>query len=75
LIRQLVAMRLEFMFKPELSTLSDTDRRKILLALEAITDFESWGRMREMYGLSFQQACDLWIRVIDGLLPPTPPTS
>ena len=72
LVRQLVAMRLEFMFKPELSTLSDGDRRKTLLALEAITDYESWGRMRELYGCSFEQACATWIRVVDGLLPPTP---
>jgi AcrR family transcriptional regulator len=72
LVRQLVAMRLEFMFKPELSTLSDDERRKTLVALEAITDYESWGRMREMYGLSFEDACAVWIRAIDGLLPPTP---
>jgi AcrR family transcriptional regulator len=72
LIRQLVAMRLEFMFKPELSTLSDDERRKTLLALEAITDYECWGRMRELYGLSFDEACAVWIRVVDGLLPPTP---
>jgi len=72
LIRQLVAMRLEFMFKPELSTLADGERRKTLLALEAITDYECWGRMRELYGLSFEEACAVWIRVIDGLLPPTP---
>jgi hypothetical protein len=28
--------------------------------------------MRELYGLSFEQACALWARVIDRLLPPTP---
>ena len=72
LVRQLVTMRLEFMFKPELSTLSDGERRKTLVALEAITDYESWGRMRELYGLSFDEACAVWIRAIDGLLPPTP---
>ena len=75
LIRQLVTMRLEFMFKPELSTLADGDRRKTLLALEAITDYESWGRMRELHSLSFEEACVVWIRAIDGLLPPTPATS
>jgi len=72
LVRQLVAMRLEFMFKPELATVSDSERRKTLLALEAITDFESWGRMREMYGLSVEEASAVWIRAIDGLLPPAP---
>lgn len=74
LIRQLIAMRLEFMFKPELSTLAESERRKTLLALEAITDYESWGRMRELYGLSFEEACAVWARAIDGLLPPTPAT-
>jgi hypothetical protein len=52
--------------------LSDDERRKTLLALEAVSDYESWGRMRELYGLSFEQACAVWIRAIDGLLPPTP---
>ena len=72
LIRQLIAMRLEFMFKPELSILSEGERRRTLLALEAITDFESWGRMRELYGLSFEEACAIWTRAIDRLLPATP---
>jgi hypothetical protein len=72
LVRQLIAMRLEFMFKPELSTLSEGERRRTLLAMEAITDYESWGRMRELYGLSFEEACAVWVRAIDGLLPPTP---
>ena len=71
MIRQLVAMRLEFIFKPELSALPDEERRKTLLALEAITDYESWGRMRDLYGLSFEEACNVWIRAIDGLLPST----
>jgi hypothetical protein len=60
------------MFKPELSTLSEGERRRTLLAMEAITDYESWGRMRELYGLSFEEACAVWVRAIDGLLPPTP---
>jgi AcrR family transcriptional regulator len=74
LVRQLVAMRLEFMFRPELSPLSESERRKTLLALEAITDYESWGRMREMYGLSAEQASEVWIRAIDRLLPQAPAT-
>jgi AcrR family transcriptional regulator len=74
LVRQLVSMRLEFMFKPELSSLSEGDRRKTLVALESITDYESWGRMRELYGLSVEDASAVWIRAIDGLLP-TPPSS
>ena len=28
--------------------------------------------MRELYGLSVEQGCALWIRTIDRILPPTP---
>ena len=71
-IRQLALMRMEMMFKSELSAMVDSDRRKTMLALEALTDFESWARMRELHGLSFEEACSLWMRVIDRMLPPTP---
>ena len=70
--RDMIMKRLELMYQPELSSLSEVDRKRTLVALESLTDFESWGRMRELYGLSFEQACALWIRVIDRLLPPTP---
>ncbi len=71
-IRQLVLMRVEVMFKPELSTLAEPERKKTLLALEALMDFESWARMNEMFGLSRDEACKVWFRAIDRLLPPTP---
>ena len=47
----------------------------VFLALEALTDFENWGRMRELYGLEFEQAAQVWIRAFDRLLPPTPAES
>lgn len=72
MIRQLILMRMEMMFKPELSTVSDADRKKTMLALEALTDFESWARMRELYGLSVEDASRVWIRAIDRLLPSAP---
>jgi len=72
LARDLIMKRLELMYRPELSTLSEKDRKRTLIALEALTDFESWGRMRDLYGLSFEQACALWMGAIDRLLPPTP---
>ena len=72
MIRQLIVMRMEMMFRPELSTVSDDVRRKTMLALEALLDFESWARMRELYGLSFDQASGVWMKAIDRLLPPTP---
>jgi hypothetical protein len=30
--------------------------------------------MREMHGLSFEEACTVWIKAIDRMLPPTPPS-
>jgi AcrR family transcriptional regulator len=71
-IRQLIVMRMEMMFRPELSAVSESDRRKTILALEAITTFESWARMRELYGLSVEEASAVWVRAIDRLLPATP---
>ena len=70
--RERTIERMEIMYRPELSTLSERDRKHILIALEAITDIESWARMRELYGLSFEEACGVWIRAIDRMLPPTP---
>ena len=43
LIRQLIVMRMEMMFKPELSAMADSDAQEDLLALEAITDFRELG--------------------------------
>jgi AcrR family transcriptional regulator len=75
LIRDLIRLRVELMFKPELSTLAEPHRRHLLVAIEAITDYESWGRMRELYGLSVEDACGVWIRALDRLLPSTPAVS
>ncbi|HYD05805.1 MAG TPA: TetR/AcrR family transcriptional regulator [Reyranella sp.] len=72
LVRQAIRQRLEIMYRPELETLDDRQRRDMLIALEAITEFESWGRMREDNGLTVEQASAVWIRAIDRLLPPTP---
>ena len=60
------------MYRAELDPLPESDRRKILIALEQLTDFESWGRMRERHGLSVEEAIDAWIAAIDRLLPATP---
>lgn len=72
--RQRTIERIEVMYRPELSTLPERERRNLLIALEAITDIESWARMRELYGLSFDESCAVWMRAIDRLLPPTPAT-
>jgi AcrR family transcriptional regulator len=70
LMREAVMRRLELMYGPELSTLSEAERLRTVVALEALTDFESWARMRFENGLSVEEACAVWIRAIDGLLPP-----
>jgi AcrR family transcriptional regulator len=64
--------RMELMYRPELSTLAEQERKYMLVALEAITDIESWARMREQHGLTFEEACAIWTRAIDCMLPPTP---
>jgi hypothetical protein len=73
--RRLIGLRLEAMYRPELSGLPPAQRRKLLVTLEALTDFESWGLMREYHELSFEDACDIWIDAIDRLLPLAPETS
>lgn len=70
--RDTTVSRMELMYRPELSTLPENERRQTLIALEALTDMESWARMREMHGLSFEEACDVWVNAIDRMLPPTP---
>ena len=74
LMRKAVIERLELMYAPELATLNEADRRCLLIVLEALPDFESWGRMRERHGLSIAEAREVWIHAIDRLLPPTPGT-
>ena len=69
-IRAAMVARLELAFRPELSTLSEAQRTQLLVALEILTDFESWGRMREGVGLSIEAARDIWINAIGRMLPP-----
>ena len=65
--------RLEVAYSPELSTLSEAQRIQLLVALEVLTDFESWGRMRESLGLPIEAARDIWINAIGRMLPPRHP--
>ena len=73
--REAIRRRLELMYKPELATLSEAARKQTLIAIELLLDFESWGRMRELYGLSFDEGCKTWIDAIDHLLPAAVPVS
>jgi hypothetical protein len=70
--RERTIERLEVMYRPELSSLPEQDRHYMLIALEAITDHESWARMRELHGMTFEEACAVWIDAIDRMLPATP---
>jgi AcrR family transcriptional regulator len=74
-LRERAVERLQLMYAPELSTLPAAERRELLIVLEALTDVESWARMREFFGLSFEAACAAWAQSIDRLLPPTPRAS
>ena len=71
-VREAIMARILLMYRPELDGASQAERRRTLIAIEALTDFESWARMREAAGLSFDDACTVWIRAIDRLLPSTP---
>jgi AcrR family transcriptional regulator len=71
-VREAVRLRLELMYRPELAAMAAIERQRTVIALEAITDFESWARMRETFALSVEEAGAVWIRAIDRLLPPTP---
>ena len=71
-IYDMIVERLKLMYWPELSGLDAPERSRLLVVLEALTDFEAWGRMRERHGLSVEAACEVWTQTIDRLLPPTP---
>lgn len=71
--QELRLSRLEVAFHPELATLTDVERRKILVALLLLTDASSWSCMREFLGLSVDEARAVWVGSIQRLLPPTPP--
>ncbi len=75
LVYRMMRARIELMYRPELSTLPEAERTSLIGIIEAITDFDSWGRMRECHGLSYEATVESWIKTIDKLLPPTPPAS
>lgn len=74
-MRDAATASLQLMYRPELSTLPKAKRKQLVIALESLTEFESWGRMRERHGLSIKASREAWINVIDLMLPPTPSMS
>jgi AcrR family transcriptional regulator len=75
MIRELAVRRVESSFEVELKKLSEVERRHTLIAIEAMTEFESWARMREFFDLSFDEACEVWIGALNSLVPATPADS
>ena len=42
------------------------------MALVTLTSFESWGALREDFGLTRDAALDVWLSAIDRMLPGRP---
>jgi len=72
IVREMSRARLRLMYEPELMAMTPQKRDATLIALEALTDYECWGRMREHYRLSFEQACDVWVAMTEQLLAGSP---
>ena len=72
LARQGNLERLRLMYRPELSTLEAPAREQLLVALVVLSSFEGWDLMRDHFGLSTEDAREVWRSMIDRMLPPTP---
>ena len=70
LVRLANIERMKLMYAPELATLSETPRDQLLIALAALTSFESWDQMRHCHNLSPEAAQVVWRSAIERLLPP-----
>jgi AcrR family transcriptional regulator len=71
LVRLANVERIKLMYAPELSSLPEPPRSQLVIALAALTSFESWDQMRHCYGLSMEAAQDVWRSAIDRMLPTT----
>ncbi len=68
-VRRANVERLELMYRPELTALDPAARETLVLALATLTSFESWGALREDFGLPWESALDVWAAAIDRMLP------
>jgi AcrR family transcriptional regulator len=75
LVRLANIERLELMYAPELATLDAPSRGNLLLALAALTSFESWDQMRDCHGLASDAVQRVWQQAINRMLPRAPQTS
>jgi AcrR family transcriptional regulator len=71
LVRLANIERMKLMYTPELATLAEAPRDQLLIALAALTSFESWDQMRNCHGLSPEAAQAVWRAAIDRMLPST----
>ena len=62
--------RMKLMYAPELSSLPEPPRAELLIAMAALTSFESWDQMRHCHKLSMEAAQAVWRSAIDRMLPP-----
>ena len=69
LVRLANIERMKFMYGLELSSLPEPARDQLLIALAALTSFESWDQMRRCYDLSMEAAQGVWRSAIDRMLP------
>ena len=61
--------RMKLMYAPEFATLPEAPRDQLLIALAALTSFESWDQMRNCHGQSPDAAQAVWRSAIDRMLP------
>jgi AcrR family transcriptional regulator len=71
-VRRANVERVELMYRPELATLGPPAREAMIMALVTLTSFESWGALREDFGVARDAALDVWISAIDRMLPGRP---
>lgn len=71
-VRRANVERVELMYRPELATLDGRAREAMVMALVTLTSFESWGALREDFGMTWDAALDVWITAIDRMLPGRP---
>jgi DNA-binding transcriptional regulator YbjK len=69
LVRLANIERMKLMYRRELSSLPEAAADELLIALAALTSFESWDQMRHCHGLSTDAAQGIWRSAIDRMLP------
>jgi len=68
-VRRANVERVELMYSPELATLDPSPRQAMVMALVTLTSFESWGALREDFGMDWDAALDVWMSAVDRMLP------